>query len=710
MRFGLYNGVMVEARPTLQHAAAGNHGRSAKHRLALLLLAVALVASTSCKRTKPKAAAAPVAASAGTGQSLRQLRRIWSLPGFEATHSLLSVVPTGSVFLAVSQSGDRAWDLAALDIQRGKVLWRSPLAGRAGIALSVIGDQAVVHDQAGSVTAHDLATGRQAWTTKLDCEIQEGDLTAVSSGVAVGRCQPGRSSSTGTWQVDWLALDLEAGAVIWRKPQPSPYGKHHFVDGKLLAHARKAPLPRALKDPNALVGSRGSEWTIVEVLTGKTLPPAVLARSAEKSSLVGPDPLLVAGPMFPGSVSFYKQNFAFFTQGRKGATPRREPGHRDCSTQFGAGCTLTPLHALTRVLRAGRMFRIDCREIVEFSPTTEEALGTWPITGGAGFFEPWLAALDVHGARVTAVISSRHPREVGRVVTFNGQDPPIISKAPGIDPDLVGLSQGVLVAQEGPHLGGPVDPGDPSQRPAKALVGYSLLEPGPEDADAGDPDLEHLRQAITGRGTIDAILCEQWQFQFDGEVTAKLRAIPRWEEHLVRLFHDRDLYVQQAAFAAAVHLRTPSLAQALMQVIAPLPPLDTSTRSRDQIWWARDPASAAMDARGGGDGAARDEARSRHGAPGRDGRGAAPTLLRPRRRLCRHRRPRLRLDRSLGSTRGQGRHRRARSYEEPARGMASALRPSQAHSLTSAEAVPPATGRFGVGSRRRYSGGVGIAI
>jgi hypothetical protein len=59
-------------------------------------------------------------------------------------------------------------------------------------------------------------------------------------------------------------------------------------------------------------------------------------------------------------------------------------------------------------------------------------------------------ALEVDGTRLTLVLATHYDLEVGRVVTFEGSKPLLVAKAPGLDPNLVALTEGVLVAMGAP--------------------------------------------------------------------------------------------------------------------------------------------------------------------------------------------------------------------------------------------------------------------
>jgi hypothetical protein len=521
----------------------------------------------------------------------------------EASHSLLSTNPPGRILLAVKRVGTHAWELCAIEVRRGTVNWCSPLSRRADVALSVVGDKAIAHDPAGYVFAYDLETGHRAWNAKLDCEIGPSGLRALGPDTAVGKCEQPSTASVDAWKVDLVAIDLKTGELRWRNAQASHYGEFYrdgekligyspapyqgfFSQAKLRRSSRRAgnilvggAAVREKKDRNAPVGSQNSEWTVLDALTGKALPRAVLSGAIPSATEGGAAASLVVAPLF-------SEDIAFFTQNREGAKPTRNSRYRDCSRQFGQGCFGTPLHSLNQVLRDGRLFDVRCREIIEIDPATKEGIGTWPITGGTDFFEPSVMALDVDSQRLTLVLASRDDLEVGRVVTFDGRRSPVIGRAPGLDPDLVALMDGILVVQRGFHLGASSGMQTAAGNQQKALHGYSVVDLDGDEVGGGPSDRARLRDLIRERGGFEAIQCSLWNTYFDARVMDQVKALPRWEEHLVSLMKDRDMVVQGAVFAAAAHLRSPDLVRALLRLVEPLPPADWRLGDRERNWWA----------------------------------------------------------------------------------------------------------------------------
>jgi outer membrane protein assembly factor BamB len=246
----------------------------------------------------------------------------------ETSHSLLSGNPAGRILLALKQTGNHAWDLCAIEVRKGKVSWCSPLSRRADVALSVVGDKAIAHDPAGYIFAYDLGTGHRAWNTKLDCEIGPGHLRAVGAETAVGTCARPSMASVDAWKVDLVAIDLKTGEVRWRNAQASQWGRFYLDGEKLIAYfsspdrsivplakprlgSRKARsvdrggvAPRVKRDWNALVGSRLSQWTVLDALTGKTLPRAVLSGAVSSAADAAGDVSVVVSPLFSEDVAF----------------------------------------------------------------------------------------------------------------------------------------------------------------------------------------------------------------------------------------------------------------------------------------------------------------------------------------------------------------------------------------------------------------------
>jgi hypothetical protein len=196
-----------------------------------------------------------------------------------------------------------------------------------------------------------------------------------------------------------------------------------------------------------------------------------------------------------------------------------------------------------------------------------------------------LLALDVAGPRLTLVLATRYDLEMGRVVTFEGSKLSLVAKAPGLDPDLVALMEGILVVQTGSQPGAPgrIEPATGSEE--KAILGYSMVEVDGDAVADGPSDRNRLRQIIRGRGRFEPIQCELWPTEFDAQIVPRMKEVPRWEEHLIALLQDRDVGIQGAAFAAAAHIHSPSLMRALLQLVEPLPPEDWRTGDRGRGWW-----------------------------------------------------------------------------------------------------------------------------
>jgi hypothetical protein len=542
----------------------------------------------------------------------------------EAPQSLLGTHMAGRVLLALKQTGKGSWDLCAIDVRSGKVNWCSPLSRRADVSLSVVGDKAIAHDDDGYLYAYDLGTGRPAWNIRLDCAIGEGRLRAVGPEMAVGACAHGEMATVDSRKFDLLAIDLKTGDVRWRNSPVSDLSRFYLDGDKVVVHEHVpmptfnfksflARFPSPLRVPrmkgggasrhlaevpltpsrtaaiarmsrwkereNALVGSEKSNWIVLDMLTGKPLPHATLTGAIRSSTDAGAAAFLAAEPLSSG------HDVAFFTQSEEGAKTKQPLYHFDCSRQFSQGCFGTPLHPFNQLLRGGRLFEVGCKEIVEIDSAAQELGNRWLISGGADFFEPSVMALDVDGPRLTLVLATRYDLELGRVVTFEGSKPPLVAKAPGLDPDLVALMEGVLVVQTGPHHGAPgrIEPAIDSKE--KALLGYSVVEVDGDAVADGPSDRNQLRELIRGRGSFEAMQCDIWTSEIDAQIIPRVKELPRWEEHLIALLRDRDMRVQDAALIAAAHIHSPSLMRSLLQLVEPLPPEDWRTGDRGRGWW-----------------------------------------------------------------------------------------------------------------------------
>ena len=311
-------------------------------------------------------------------------------------------------------------------------------------------------------------------------------------------------------------------------------------------------------------------------LTGHPSQQTLLAGAIPSAGLSS---FLAVEPLFSDDV-------ALFTQSEEGARPKRLARHHGCTRQFSQGCIGTPLNTFNEVLRGGRLFEVGCGKVLAIDPSTNFDRESWPITGGADFFEPAVLALEVDARNLTLVLGSHDDLEVGRVVTFDDRRVPVIRRAPALDPDLVALMEGVLIVQAGarPKTSGGTVAGDNIRE--KALRGYAVPEAGADAVGSGRSDRDRLRDLIRGHGDIHKTYCSQWETRFDAQAVAMVKALPRWEENLASLLQDRDMDVQSAAFAAAANIRSPGLVRALLRLAETLPPVGGGRSGQEQWnWW-----------------------------------------------------------------------------------------------------------------------------
>lgn len=540
------------------------------------LIGLLLVSGGACG---PRAGLKPTAGH-GDQAGLVHLRMSWELSGLTVPHSLLANKhQSGPILLAVRPSGPRTADICAIETQAGHVKWCAPLAHPADVALSVVGDHAVAHDSAGHLATYGLATGKVAWMKTLDCEIAAGEIEAVAPGLAIAKCQPlgGARLDAGAL----LALDLRTGTVVWRRP--SPPWREIYVQGTLAILPslldELGPLETKGEDfglgprprrPSDVIGAQGSLDAVIDVRTGKSLPPSTLA-AAESTGGAATPALVVA--LFSGEL-------ALLQRGAKSARFDRSWNPRPCALRPDRGCISVPATQISSALRAGRAFIVhDCISLKEIDPTFQTELGSWPLSGGIPASEPTVMAVEVMGRRLTIVVGSLSEREAGRVVSFDGERPTLVGRAPALDPDLVDLADGVLVVRSVARSSSNA-PGDERDR-RSVLRGYSVLEPARE---AGEPrrtapetDKERLRELLQDAGGPELAPVPR----------RALELVPRWEEHLVALMNDRELRVHRAAFATAATIGSPRLVAALLGWLEPLSPRGERVGSADadSEWW-----------------------------------------------------------------------------------------------------------------------------
>ena len=582
---------LSDARVRWRPYGSGGPGR------VLAFCGLIMVAGAACRGRGP--ARAPAA------DGLGELRPQWRVQGLRATHSLLTTSPSGSLLPALKPIDARHQDLCVVDVRRGLVTWCSPLDPSSIPVLSVAGKLVIAQDFHGVMTAYDLDTGRRAWATQPDCMLTEAGVRDLGSKIALARCRPrhpaGADDAVESTE-KLIALDPATGRLAWKISQVASYGDV-FLDGTtLIAPAPPPDLSFMLRPlgaivrrppkrkPQALLGAAESPWRLFDLATGLPRPPADLAPTHRRAT--GTSSAAAVGESF-ALESVFSRSAEFFTQAPDGATQKPTRSDGTCS-RFGGGCIPTPLHEFHRARRGGRLFEFDCDTFSEVESTTGLTLRTWSIAGKRRFTEPAVVALDVDGPRITLVLASYDDHERGRVVTYDDKGGSIVARAPQIDPNLVGLMAGVLVTQERVTAG-------PTAAPEVALVGYAVTDALDQGGPFEDADRARVREVVRDRGGFTQYQCEQWDVHFDPLASARLRLIPRWEEHLLALMWDRELRVQEAAFAAAFYEHTPTLLQGMMDLVAsgrePItsserPENDWTSTVRERHDWAR--GSAAM--------------------------------------------------------------------------------------------------------------------
>jgi len=553
---------------------------------ALVVLVIVSV-STGCRRRtgdpERRVADSPESGelAAWVTRGLPCLKRLWKLPGVWTNQSLLDVDPQGHTLLALGKGAGRMPDLLAVDIESGVPRWRTPLMHQEGLALSIVGSRAIVHDSLYNLAAFDLNSGRSLWSTKLNCQIEAGEIGAAGDDYAVAGCEHGASAEA-------LAINARTGALIWRRPIPQ-YGSTVYLDNQrvwlysleedkaLAAHTRKAGLSY-LHSLNSSPVLRA-----LDVKTGENLVEAIAMRGRKQP--------------FPERAS---NVFLLPLPSRRGVLPivvvdgryrSWQPETPTCTVaKFGSGCMANLQHEVHLIERAGRLLQVRCREIAEIDQTTGAEVASWPLPEMPEFPEPSVLALDFVRGYLVVVLGSHDELQPGRIVIFDSQKVPTVAVAPGADPDLVALTEGILVVRRGhtARISGRKDPGAEEIQ----LEGYSVSDLVGEDTAPPLSDLGRVRVAIAGHGFLQPERCSLWRTSFDAMAAFKLAAIPGWEQHISALLKDRDDKVQIAAVAAAVHLRSSVVANVFMRSVDQHPrsywePTQGIGGHRESDWWTR---------------------------------------------------------------------------------------------------------------------------
>jgi hypothetical protein len=478
---------------------------------------------------------------------LPRLRRLWALPDVNVSGSLLDVHIDGPVVLGLSHLSASSIDLIAVEIADGRIRWRTALARSWAPALSVVGARALVHDEGKRLSAFDLQTGRPLWTTELDCFIDGGQVVAAGPDVAVARCVGKHADRLpGMENADALAIDMRFGAVRWRRPT-QPLGEAIFVrDGQVFVRRGDARREYTEFVGYHLANATSGLW-VLDGATGRVLREIRANPRGTRPSPSSTDPLAVIS-------SATGLDALALIGSPRGDVEWPAEFERSWSSSYDAEFPLFSFLDGQLVLRGSRPLVALRDRVAELDLVggRERATWRWPELGD--FPYPSVLAMDLWNESLLVLLAS-DARKPGRLVDFPKVGAPRLFEAPALDPELVALTHGVLVARR--RL---------SDRNV-VLEGYSATEPEPASAASRSPtsELERVRKTIAGRGHLETVQCSPWTTRFDGPAAAALASIPNWEQHVATLLDDADPHVQMDATAAAVFMKSASVGRALLR-------------------------------------------------------------------------------------------------------------------------------------------------
>jgi hypothetical protein len=158
-------------------------------------------------------------------------------------------------------------------------------------------------------------------------------------------------------------------------------------------------------------------------------------------------------------------------------------------------------------------------------------------------------ALDLVGDDIAVLLAGYHDTLPGRIAVIHPDGQSDVLLSPGADEEAVAMHQGLLVMQEGSDL-----------------VATSVMDRRAGLNPAGD--LRKVRDLVRGHGRVVLGGCQRWDFTFDDFATVPLTAIPNWQRHLAALVFNPDPKTRDGALAAAVRLKSQTVARVLMSVLA----------------------------------------------------------------------------------------------------------------------------------------------
>ena len=192
---------------------------------------------------------------------------------------------------AVRGAGIAYNGIYAFDRDTGKLRWRHASVGDAMPTPAISGDRLVMSDGSGAVTALDVHTGREIWSSKL------GGMGNMSSpAIADGKVFVGMSSPAFLF-----SLDEKTGRTLWKATLPK--AANTGMGDVSPAAAEGVVVTDAVSDARNVNGKATTNFTIgaFDANTGKPLWTYKLGRGAKPPSYKGGVPMIHKGTVYVGS-------------------------------------------------------------------------------------------------------------------------------------------------------------------------------------------------------------------------------------------------------------------------------------------------------------------------------------------------------------------------------------------------------------------------
>ena len=127
--------------------------------------------------------------------------------------------------LVTTTDGDR---ISGLDLRTGRTQWLRDHPDTGSVRATLQVDGVMILDDGTTVTAIDVSTGDDVWSTAVDPEVARG--SALTDGEVL--LLPERDADAG---VQLVAHRIEDGATLWRAEMPTGTVSLSVVDQRLVA-------------------------------------------------------------------------------------------------------------------------------------------------------------------------------------------------------------------------------------------------------------------------------------------------------------------------------------------------------------------------------------------------------------------------------------------------------------------------------------------